>query len=243
MEEIQLESVVRKQRGKSGAKALRRTNFIPAVVYGKKINYSISINKTKFQRAIGRHSAENVIFSLKILDEASGGKKAKEHPVIVKDIQYDPLIGSILHLDFHEISLTQEITVTVPIVAKGEPVGVKQDDGSLEHQLWELEVKCLPKNLPEKIEVDVSLLNIGDNIHIRDLQLPAGVVALQDADTVVLSIAAPIKAEEVTAEEAEAVAEEGAQEPEVIKEKKEKEGGEATEEPESKEKDKEKSKE
>jgi large subunit ribosomal protein L25 len=243
MAEINLEVTLRKQIGKSKAKALRRANIIPAVVYGEKINFPISIDKTKFQRLMGSHAAENIIINLKITDEASSAKKSKEkdHPVLIKDIQYDPLKGSVIHVDFNEISLTKEITVKVPLIAKGEPIGVKQDGGVLSHQVWELDVKCLPKDLPEKIEVDVSNLKINDDIRIKDLKLAAGVVALQDLEMVVLSVVPPTKEEVAKPAEAEAVVTESVkQEPEVIKEKKEKEG----ETPEAaKEKPKEKAKE
>lgn len=224
MEEIQLEVTLRQESGKSKVKALRRNNIIPSVVYGKKFSQPLSINKTQFLRAIGSHPAENVLINLKILDEdSSKSKKGKEHHVIIKDIQYEPVLDSVLHIDFQEISLAEEITVKVPIVAKGEAIGVKQDDGALEHQLWELEIKCLPRNLPEKIEVDVSNLNIGDNVCVKDLGLPPGITVLQDSEMVVVSVAAPIKEEAPAPEEAlEEAAEGESQEPEVIKEKKEK---------------------
>lgn len=241
MEEIQLEVTLRKEVGRSKVRALRRANIIPAVVYGEKLNFPVNINKSQFQKVIGNRSAENVIMNLKLVDEAAKSKKPKEHSVIIKDIQYHPVLGSILHVDFNEISLTKELVVKVSLVAKGDPVGVKQDGGVLQHQVWELEIKCLPKNLPEKIETDVSSLKIGDNIHIKDLKLPQGVTALQDPDMVVLSVVPPTKAEAAPAAEAEAVvSEEIKQEPEVIKEKK-KEEEEAA--PEAKEKAKEKTKE
>jgi large subunit ribosomal protein L25 len=242
MEELQLEVTLRKDVGKSKAKACRRSNMIPAVVYGEKSNLPVAVNKTQFQRLIGSRSAENVIINLKITeDDASRAKKSKERPVLIKEIQYEPVLGGILHVDFHEISLTKEITVKVPLIAKGEPVGVKQGGGVLQHQSWEIEIKCLPKNMPEKIEADVSSLNIGDSIHIRDLKLPSGVVALQDADMVILAVVPPAKVEVAPAAEAvAAVSEETVQEPEVIKEKKEKE---EEAEPAAKEKPKEKTKE
>ncbi|MEW6009616.1 MAG: 50S ribosomal protein L25 [Candidatus Omnitrophota bacterium] len=241
MEEIQLEVTLRKEVGRSKARALRRANMIPAVVYGEKLNFPVNVNKSQFQKAIGSRSAENVIMNLKLIDEASKIKKPKEHSVIIKDIQYDPVFGSILHVDFNEISLTKELVVKVPLVAKGDPVGVKQDGGVLQHQVWELEIKCLPKNLPKNLEADVTNLKIGDSIHLRDLKLPEGVTALQDQDMVVLSVVPPTKVEAApVAEEVAVASEEVKEEPEVIKEKK-KEEEEAA--PEAKEKAKEKTKE
>lgn len=246
MQEIQLEATLRKETGKSKARACRRLNMIPAVVYGQKTNFPININKTQFQRLIAGRSAENVIINLKISEEdAAKAKKQKERPVLVKEIQYEPVLGSILHVDFHEISLTKEITVKVPLVAKGEAVGVKQAGGVLQHQAWELEIKCLPKNIPEKIEVDISNLNIGDSIHIKDLKVPEGATLLQDADMVILAVVPPAKVEAAPAAEAAAVVgEEVTQEPEVIKEKKEtEEGAPAPEGKEKAAKEKEKTKE
>ncbi|MCX5714327.1 MAG: 50S ribosomal protein L25, partial [Candidatus Omnitrophica bacterium] len=125
--------------------------------------------------------------------------------------------GNIVHVDFNEISLTKAIKVNVPVVAKGEPIGVKQDGGSLEHILWEIEVECLPTEIPKEFEVDVSALKIGDSVHIKDLQVAPNIKVINDPHSVILSVAAPIKEEVV----AEAVEGEVPQEPEVIKEKKE----------------------
>jgi large subunit ribosomal protein L25 len=141
--------------------------------------------------------------------------------------------GEIVHVDFNQISLTKEIKVNVPVVAKGEPAGVKLEGGSLEHILWEIEVACLPTNIPQGIEVDVSGLKLGDSVHVKDLSVPAGVKILNDPGAIVLSVAAPMK-EEVPVEAVEGAEK---QEPEVIKEKKEvpEEGGaEAKEEKEKK---------
>ena len=144
-------------------------------------------------------------------------KKHKSRPCLVKEIQHDPVRGEIIHVDFNQISLTKAIKVNVPVVARGESVGVKLEGGSLEHILWEIEVECLPTNIPKGIEVDVSLLKLGDSIHIKDIIIPTGIKILNDPGAIVLSIAAPMK-EEAPAEVLEGEAE---QEPEVIKEKKE----------------------
>jgi large subunit ribosomal protein L25 len=176
-----------------------------------------------------QHGLENIVISLKVKDD----KKQKSHPCLIKDIQYDPVKGDIVHIDFHEISLTKAIKVNVPVAAKGEPLGVKQEGGSLEHILWEIEVECLPTAIPKHFEVDVSALKIGDSIHIKDITFPAEVKVLNDPDAVVLSVAAPIK-EEVAVEPG--LESEEKQEPEVIKEKKEVPAEGAEEEKKEKEK-------
>jgi large subunit ribosomal protein L25 len=132
-------------------------------------------------------------------------------------MQYDPVRGEIIHIDFNEISLTKEIKVNVPVTTKGESIGVKQEGGSLEHVLWEIEVECLPTAIPKSIEIDITNLKLKDAIHVKDLALPAGVKALNDPSSIVLSIAEPMKEEVVEAP----VEGEEKMEPEVIKEKKE----------------------
>jgi len=157
---------------------------------------------------------ENAILTLKI----KNAKKAQKKACLIKEIQYHPVHGNILHVDFYEVSLTKAIKVNVPVVTKGEAQGVKQDGGSLEHILWEIEVECLPTNIPKQIEVDVTSLKIGDSLHVKDLTIPENVKVLNDPEATVVAVSAPVK-EEVAVE---AVEGESPAEPEVIKEKKEK---------------------
>jgi large subunit ribosomal protein L25 len=230
MEEIILEVEPREELGKSEVKELRASGFIPAVVYSEgKHSLPIRISNTQLIRLVHQHRLESMVVNLKVKDD----KKQKPRACLIKEIQYDPVKGNIIHVDFNEISLTRTIKVNVPVVAKGEPIGAKLEGGSLEHILWEIEVECLPTDIPKEIEVDVSQLKIGDAIHIKDITFPANVRVLNDPTAIVLSCAAPIK-EEVVATPVEG---EEKLEPEVIKEKKEapvEEGKE--EEKESKEK-------
>lgn len=215
MEEVTLEVKSRTDLGRAKARSIRNGGFIPGVVYGEgKKSQAIQIERKTFLRLLKSQKGENVIINLTI---ASDDKKSKEIPVLIKELQHNPVTDEIIHIDFNQISLTKEIKVKVPIAAKGEAIGVKQDGGSLDHILWDLEVECLPTQIPQNIEVDVSSLKIGDSIHIKDLTIPKGVKVLQDPDLVVLSVAAPVK-EEVAVE---APVEGAPAEPEVIKEKKE----------------------
>ncbi|MFA5356509.1 MAG: 50S ribosomal protein L25 [Candidatus Omnitrophota bacterium] len=224
MEEIILEIQPREETGKSKVKELREKGFIPAIIYaeGKK-SQNIKVSHKELWHQIHQHRLEGVVITLKI-----AGDKQKGKSCLIKEIQYDPVKGDIIHVDFNEISLTKAIKVNIPVVAKGEPVGVKQEGGSLEHILWEIEVECLPTDIPKDIEIDISQLKIGDAIHIKDISFPAGVKVLNAPDSMVLSVTEPVK------EEAAEPAAEGeeAKEPEVIKEKKEvpSEGEEAKEE-------------
>lgn len=232
MEEIILDAQVRSETGRAKANNLRIQGLIPAVVYGEgKAAVPITISHHKLIQLIHQHRIENAIISLKIGDD----KKAKPRSCLIKETQYDPMTGDIIHVDFNEISLTKVIRVNCPVAAKGEPVGVKQEGGSLEHILWEIEVECLPTDIPKEIAIDVSNLKMGDSVHVKDIVFPSNVKVITPLEAIVLTIAAPMK-EEVPVE-----AVEGAepQEPEVIKEKKEV-PEEGAKEEEGKEKEKEK---
>ncbi|MCM8757664.1 MAG: 50S ribosomal protein L25 [Candidatus Omnitrophica bacterium] len=213
MEKITLEAQVRKELGKSKVKALRIQGFIPAVIYGRDIqSFPIKLSKTDLLRLIRKHPLEATVINLKVKDT---DKKFKEYSCLVKEIQYSPLSDEIIHVDFNQISLTELIKIKVPVVAKGEPIGVKQESGTLEHVLWEVEIECLPTDIPAQIEVDVSNLKINEVIQIKDIKVSDKIKILNPAEAIVFSLLPP-KEEEVTA-----VAEEEKAEPEVIKEKKE----------------------
>lgn len=223
MEEIVLDVQQREDLGRGKVKHLRGEGFTPAVVYAQgKESLAIKISTHDLVRLVHQHRLESMVINLKVKDD----KNNKARPCLIKEIQYDPVTGNIVHVDFNEISLTKAIKVNVPVVAKGEAIGVKQEGGSLEHVLWEVEVECLPADIPKNIEVDVSALKIGDAIHVKDITLPSNVKALTDPGAIVLSVAAPMK-EEVAAAPVEG---EVTQEPEVIKEKKEVPGEAAAEE-------------
>jgi large subunit ribosomal protein L25 len=230
MEEIFLEVEQREGIGRGKVKDLKDKGFLPAVLYSQgKESVSLQVSNRALIRLVHQHRIEGVIINLKIKDD----KKAKARPCLIKEIQYDPVHDNIIHVDFNEISLTKEIKVNIPITTKGEPVGVKQEGGSLEHILWEVEIECLPTDIPQGIEVDISNLKLKESVHVKDLPVPPKVKILNDPSAIVLTVAEPMK-EEVVAPPAEG---ETPQEPEVIKEKKEvpAEEGQA-EEPKEKEK-------
>ena len=230
MEEIFLDAESREETGRGKVKDLRDKGFIPAVVYAQgKESVSLKISHHDLLQLVHQHRIESAVINLKVK-----GDKKQKRPCLIKEIQYHPVRGDIMHVDFNEISLTKAIKVNVPVIAKGESVGVKQEGGSLEHILWEIEVECLPTDIPKGIEVDVSQLKLGESIHIKDITFPVNVKVLTDLSVIVLSVAAPMK-EEVVAVPVEG---EASQEPEVIKEKKEVPAEEEGKEPEAKEKEK-----
>ena len=216
MEKIILKAETRVAVGKKAAKDLRAKGLIPANVYkGGKSAVSLQVSADNLSEVLHTSAGENVIITLKIAGEGGG----KDKTVVIKEIQREPIKDRILHVDFNEISLTEALKVNVPLVSRGEPVGVKIDGGVLEHVIRELQVECLPTAIPEKMEVDVSNLKINDTIHVKDIVPPEGVKILNDTELIVM-IVKPPKVEAVVKEE---VAAEGAVEPELIRKKKEEE--------------------
>lgn len=222
MEKVVLNAEIREKLGKQASKRLRAEDAIPVVVYKKgKGTLSLKVNSRELFHILHTSAGENVIIALKV---NSGNKDVKEKTVIIKEIQYGPIKADVLHVDFHEILLTEKIAVDVPIEPKGEPEGVKSDGGILDHPTKELHVECLPTQIPERIEVHVEKLKIGDAIRVKDLIVPPEVTVLSDPELTVVSVVPP-RVEEVEEE----VVEEGLQEPEVIGEKKPAEGEEVEE--------------
>jgi large subunit ribosomal protein L25 len=224
MKEITLEARTRKDAGKGVARKLRAASKIPAVVYGKgEKPVVIELEHEDFHNAMRGISGENLLINLNI-DGAAAKKKA-----LIKDLQRDPVDGHLLHIDFMHISMTEKIKVDVPIVLEGTPIGVKDFGGIISWVIRQVEISCLPTDIPDKITFDVSEMKIHDSIHIKDLQID-NVEILENPERTVASIVPPtvIKEEVVVAEgeeaevaegeEAPAVEEEG--EPEVISEKK-----------------------
>jgi large subunit ribosomal protein L25 len=147
--------------------------------------------------------------------EIREGATVSNRTSLIQEVQHHPVRGEIIHVDFHAVSMTEEIDAEVVLEPEGEPVGVKTFGGLLQQSMRSLPIRCLPQNLPSIIVVDVSGLNIGESLHVRDIRLPPGVAAVPDEDLTVFIVSEPTVAEE----EPVAAAEEAAA-PEVIKEKK-----------------------
>ncbi len=232
MEEIKLDVQVRSELGKSGAQKVRLANGIPGIVYGGKLKpTTVTIDRKTFEKIMRVHHGESLIFHIAVMEKE---KAAQDFFAVIKELQHDPVGDHVTHVDFVRISLKEKIEVKVPVMAQGEPLGVKKDGGSLEHHLWELKIVCLPTQIPQHIDVDVSALEINQSVLVKDLVLPEGVMAHHDPETIVLTVVPPMKEESAKpAEEA------GPQEPEVTKEKKEKkeEAAPAAEAPAAKKKD------
>ena len=227
MAEIVINATNRADRGKNAARRLRRKGLVPGVVYGGKgENLSVAVDPKALQRVLRSEAGRNAILKLSIADHGSTN-------AILKNWQVDPVKESFLHADFYRIAMDVAIRVTVPIQVMGEARGVKVDGGVLELVLREIEVECLPGDIPERITVDVADLGINQSLRVSDVPVPAKVKVLQAADQVVVHVVA-VKEEEAAPAAAAPVAEGEAAapgaEPEVIKKGK-KEEEEAPPEP------------
>lgn len=205
MEKLNLNVEKREALGKGGARGLRRSALTPAILYRGGESLPVQIAAKELSQFISRTAGEQVLVNL---DFADGSKQA-----IVKDYQVDPITGELLHVDFQEISATEEIEISVHIVTTGESIGVKRDKGILQYGIREIEIKCLPDKIPGHITVDVTNLALGQSIHVSDLKLGEGVKVITDPGEMIVTVIA-LKEEAVVAPEAAAAE---VAEPEVIK--------------------------
>ncbi len=219
MERISLDVEQRIEKGKGAARSLRRSGMLPAVVYREGNAVPIKINRREIVKFINSTLGEQMMVELKFSD---GNSKL----ALLKDYQVDPVRSELLHADFYEVSLTEKVRVTVQLVLEGEPVGVKKEGGILQQLLREVEIECLPDNIPPHIEVDVTGIAAGRTLHISEISFPEGVRVLHDPDEAVATVTVP--AAEVEEEEEVEAEEEGA-EPEVVKKGKKEEEAESEE--------------
>jgi large subunit ribosomal protein L25 len=212
--QVKLSARTRTHVGGSVRNKLKRDGLVPAVIYGgKEAPQPLQVGARELGTLLSHARGENILVELEI--ENDGAKSTKM--ALIQEVQHATLSGAIVHVDFHAVNMNEVLHTSVPIESEGESIGVRSFGGILEQSLRSLEISCLPKDLPEVISVDVSALKVGDSLHVKDLPLPAGVTALDDADLTVFLVAAPAVAE-VVAPVAAAGA--PAAQPEVIKEKK-----------------------
>ncbi len=216
MKSVALNAFPRTLTRRPGAKQLRLTSRIPAVIYGRQTQpLNLELKLKDFDDLLHRSASETILVDLSI----DGQDAAAKRLALVQAIQHHPLSGKVMHVDFHQVAEDEKVTVTLPVESVGEALGVKTNGGILEHVLFKIKLRGLPKDLPEVIEVDVSHLDVGQAIHLGEIKLPAGVEAIGDKGIPVIAVAAPItEAQEAAALEA-ATAPLG--EAEVIGEKKE----------------------
>ncbi len=209
-----LDAVKREGRGKNEANRLRAAGRIPAVVYGTAKDgkapegVSVAVDPKALLRILHSDSGVNTLINLTV--------EGSEARVMVKEYQLDPVTHHLLHADFYQLAMDKAITVTVPVLLKGEPRGVKTQGGLLDFVTREIEVLCLPTDIPEHIEIDVSELLLNQSVRVRDLPQSDKWKAVSEGDTMLVHIVMP-KAEESAAATTEAAAAPTTAEPEVIK--------------------------
>jgi large subunit ribosomal protein L25 len=224
--EAVLEVVKRTTTGKNENNRTRAAGHLPAVVYGAQkagdavAPVPVSVDPKSFMRIVHSKSGMNTLITLKVPGEADAR-------VLVKAVQLDPITNHPLHADFYRVNMDRKITVTVPVVLRGESRGVKQDGGVLDFVHREIQVEVLPANIPDKIEVDVTDLGIGDSVHVRDVASNAAWTPISDPDMMIVHVvvikvveetpAAAAGAEGAVAAAAPVAGAAAATEPEVIK--------------------------
>jgi len=214
MAHVALTAQSRKETGKGAARTLRRQALIPAVFYGPEVDpVHLSLEYRDLEKLIKTGAGENVIIDLAI----ETGESTLSHRAMLKEIQMDPVKRTILHVDLYEISMDKTIEVEVPIILRGAPKGVSEG-GILQQVSRTLEISCLPDNIPDAFELEVTELEIGDSLHVSDLKIPEGIEVLAEEELTIATVVPPTKVEEIEPEvpeeeeereevEAEAVAE------------------------------------
>ena len=176
----------RQERGKSAARAMRREGRIPAVIYGHgDETRTLTVDALELERLLSSISVENTIVTLSVEGAAST-------PALIREVQYHPARPQVLHLDLLQVHAGEKLHLEVPIRLNGAPFGVREEGGVLQEVLRELHVECLPRNIPEAIEIDITELRIGDAVHVSDLSA-ADVRILNDGDLVVCTVTAPTR--------------------------------------------------
>ena len=200
MEQSELAAELRVIKGKGAARNIRNQGQIPAVFYGPKTTSTtmLTVNCHELEHIMKKSKSGHVLFDLQIkYDKGSETKKA-----MLKELQVDPLDGTYLHADFYEVSMDREITANIPIHLTGTPIGVTKG-GILQAIRRELEIACLPGDLIDSLDVNISNLDIGDSLHIRDIELPEGISSKEEGHLTIAVVAAPTVAESEIEEEAE----------------------------------------
>ncbi len=199
MKQHELNATIRTTRGNGPARSLRREGMMPAVLYGPQTPpVLLAVNVRDFEHAVQKGNIRRTIFSLSI---PNGGTSAK--PAVIKELQRHPVTGRFLHVDFYEIDMNRKLRVMVPIVPKGKAKG-EELGGMMQIIEREIEVFCLPREIPESLELDVSDLGIGDALHVKDIALPSGVELPPGVNYTVVTVVSPKAEAAPAAAEAEA---------------------------------------
>lgn len=206
-----LEVETREAKGKNVNRRLRASGRIPAVVYGAhRDTIPITVDRKKFHDLLRHSEGENMIFLLK------RSESGQERHAMIREMQVDPVERKILHIDFLRVLMDEAIRVMVPVEAIGVPLGVKNEGGVLDFVTREVEIECLPGDIPHHLAVDVSELHVNQHVEAGDLELPEGVILHEELDRVIVSVSYPDIIEEPEEDEEGVLLEAEAEEPELI---------------------------
>jgi large subunit ribosomal protein L25 len=211
MMNIVVKSEKRQGLGSNAARRLRAQGFVPAVLYGESMESTpLVVSKKDIVQILRLESGTNTIFKVAVDTDT--------YDVMIKELQVDPSTDELLHADLIRISMDKPVRVTVPVIHHGEPFGVKTEGGFIDFVTREVEVECLPRDIPESLSIDISELHIHQSFKVEGMAIPAGVKLITEPGTVLVLVSLPHKEEEFPGEKPEeAVAEEEPKEPEVIK--------------------------
>ena len=196
MAEVKLQAAKREGRGKGPARQARMAGKVPAVLYGRQLDpVAIEVDRRAFVSALNTDAGMNVLLEIQLEGDSV--------TALTKDLQIDPVVGTVLHADFIRVDVTQAVEVSVPVHTVGEAPGSKEG-GTVDQTLHEVLISVRPDQVPEAIEADISALNIGDSLRVNELTATGSFEILTDPEEVVLTVVAPISEEELAALEAEA---------------------------------------
>ena len=201
MEVTDLAAEIRKEQKKGPARRLRQKGFVPAIFYGRSAENILLAVKNDELLKLHKDKKDHAFIKL-IIDD--GGKKKLEKLSLIKELQVQPLTGKFYHADFYEVDMKRKLTFDVSLSFTGKAIGV-ENGGELQHIKRQVTVSCLPANLPDHIEIDVTALDIGDSLKVKEMKLPDGIAVLDPADAAVVAVAA-IKVVKATPAEEEAAA-------------------------------------
>jgi large subunit ribosomal protein L25 len=193
MKSVPLKAFPRTAIRRGSVKKLRASGRVPATIYGRQAQpQNLEVDFDEISNLLHHSASENLLVDLSVENDARSKRLA-----LVQDVQHHPLSAKVLHVDLHEVAEDEKVTVSVPVETTGEAAGVKTGGGTLEHVLHKLKVRCLPKDLPEQITIDVTALEIGKSVHIGEIVAPAGVEILGEKTRAVVAVAAPRAEEEL----------------------------------------------
>ncbi|TEU07816.1 MAG: 50S ribosomal protein L25 [Candidatus Aminicenantes bacterium] len=199
--------------GKNASRRLRRNGMIPVILYGAKdVNIPLTLNKKDVFQILRSESGENTVFEVSFNSETMNA--------MIKDLQKNLVTDEIIHADLIQIALDKAIRISVPVVTVGDAVGVKTEGGFVDFITREIEIECLPKDIPEQIEIDISELHLRQSFKVEEVVLPGEIKLISDPETILFHIEEPAKEEEIEVEEEEEEVIGEEEEPEVIKKEK-----------------------